>query len=166
MCLAAALLAGCGHVSAPEPASPQVTTFAAVVAADGTMPSSNALNPSVPVGMTLRRHTWGGMCAGGACSTSLDINWTGAWTYVDNGVTRTGTLTQDQMVALAKAAAVTRLDKATGTPDCAADHDGTSVAYSWTLGGVTRSASSCDHPIDRSDSLAIQLERVADTVIH
>ena len=93
---AVALLAGCGHVSAHEPGSGQISTFAAVVAADGAMPSS----------------------------------------------------------------------KATGTPDCAADHDGTSVAYSWTLGGVTRSASSCDHPINRSDSLAIQLERVADTVIH
>jgi hypothetical protein len=163
---AGVLLAGCGSVSAPEPGSPQITTSAVIVAADGNVPSRNAPQPSVPVGMALRRHTWGGMCAGGACSTSLDIYWTGAWTYVDNGITRTGTLTQNQMVALARAAAATRLDRASGTPVCAANHDGTSVEYAWSLPGTSRSASSCDRPIDHGDPLAVELERVAESVSH
>jgi hypothetical protein len=51
-----------------------------------------------------------------------------------------------------------------GVPDCAANHDGTSVAYEWTSGGSGGSASSCTHPIDPLDSLPVGVDSVARAV--
>jgi hypothetical protein len=67
-------------------------------------------------------------------------------------------------VALTRATRVTLLDRATGTPDCEADRDGTSLAYTWTVNGVRRSVSSCQHPITHNDSLAVEIERVVHAI--
>jgi hypothetical protein len=59
---------------------------------------------------------------------------------------------------------VTQLHRATGTPDCAANHDGVSVVYEWTFAGTAGFASSCEHPINPTDSLAIEVERVVRSI--
>ncbi|WP_235508706.1 hypothetical protein [Terrabacter sp. Root85] len=167
LCVVAGSLGACGS-AAPPPASRPLTTAAGVVAeppatAASTTPSATP-SVAVPADLTIRRKTWGGLCPGGPCGSSLVVTASGAWVLSSEGATRTGTLPWARVVALALAARSSHLDTATGTPDCAANHDGTSVAYSWTIDGVTRSASSCDHPIDRSDPLAVQVEEVARSI--
>ena len=176
--VAAALLAGCGSTRAPEPHSPGLSTGAGVAAApdspvpDAVRTSTRATGvardaPTAALaGLQVRRKTWGGMCATGPCGSSLVIFGTGSWVLLAGGAQTQGTLPQADLVALSQAVRATRLDSATGAADCAADHDGTSVAYTWTSGGVTRSASSCHHPIDRADPLAVELERLATTIAH
>jgi len=104
------------------------------------------------------------MCAGGPCGTTFMATADGHWVFTSDGRTTTGTLSRTQVVALTNAVRVTQLQRATGVPDCAADHDGTSVAYAWTYAGVSGSASSCKHPINPNDSLPIEVERAARSV--
>lgn len=171
LCVVAGSLGACGSAT-PPPASRPLTTGAGVVVeppatAPSTTPSATpSATPSVavPADLTIRRKTWGGLCPGGPCGSSLVVTASGAWVLSSESATRTDTLPRAGVAALALAARSSHLDAATGTPDCAANHDGTSVAYSWTIDGVTRSASSCDHPIDRSDPLAVQVERVARSI--
>lgn len=113
----------------------------------------------------MRRKTWGGLCPSGPCGSSLVVFGSGSWTLLSEGVHTQGTLTPADVAALSQAVRVTRLGSATGTADCAADHDGTSVAYAWTSADVTGSASSCDHPIDPRDPLVVVLERLAATIV-
>lgn len=166
MCAAVALLAGCGRVSALEPQSPHVTTGFGVVAVDPSPPVTHTPTAAVPADFEVQRRTWGGLCPGGPCGTLLLVDAKGTWIYRANGKITNGTLTHAQVVALANAVAVTQLDKATGTPDCAADHDGTSVGYAWTFAGTHRSVTSCEHPINRVDDLVIEMDRVARAVVH
>lgn len=51
-----------------------------------------------------------------------------------------------------------------GTPDCAANRYGVSVAYEWTFAGRSGSASSCEHPISPNDSLVVEIERVVRSI--
>ena len=104
------------------------------------------------------------MCAGGPCGSTFLVTADAHWVFRSEGKITTGTLTRQQVITLSTAVRGTRLGQATGVPDCAADHDGTSVAYAWTYAGVSGSASSCKHPIDLTDSLPIEVERVADSV--
>lgn len=120
----------------------------------------------MPADFEVQRRTWGGMCAGGPCETLLLVDGKGTWIYRADGKATSGTLTRAQVVALSNAAAVTQLPNATGTPDCAANHDGTSVGYAWTFAGMHRSVSSCEHPINRVDDLVIELDRVAKAIGH
>ncbi|HET9633204.1 MAG TPA: hypothetical protein VFP73_12435 [Terrabacter sp.] len=166
VCAAVALLAGCGRVSALEPTSPHVTTFAGIVTVDPSPPVTHTPSAAVPADFEVQRRTWGGMCPGGPCETLLLVDARGTWVYRANGKSTKGTLTRAQVVALANAAAVTQLDKATGKPDCAANHDGTSVGYAWTFAGRHRSVTSCEHPINRIDDLVIEMDRVAKAIGH
>jgi len=161
--LATAGLVGCGSTVAPQASSSLGTTVVGVIAAD---PSPAASTPAerVPDNFRVERRTWGGMCAGGPCGTTFMATADGHWVFTSDGRTTTGTLSRTQVVALTNAVRVTQLQRATGVPDCAADHDGTSVAYAWTYAGVSGSASSCKHPINPNDSLPIEVERAARSV--
>ena len=167
-CFCLALLAGCGTTSAPEAPSPGITTGAGVFPAPGAVSTAaistgSASSPAGPAlsGFSVERRTWGGMCPGGPCQATLLVVGDGRWSLVTQAVRTSGILRQDEVAALARAVIVTRLDQTTGTPDCAADHDGTSVSYTWTVAGRRLSTSSCDHPIPRSDPFVIEVERLA-----
>ena len=166
VCAAVAMLAGCGRVSALEPQSAHVTTGFGVVAVDPAPPVTHTPTTAVPGDFMVQRRTWGGMCAGGPCETLLLVYASGAWVYRADGNTQSGKLAHAQVMALANAVAVTQLEKATGKPDCAANHDGTSVGYAWTFAGVTRSVTSCKHPINPLDDLPVEMERVAKAIGH
>ena len=166
VCAAVALLAGCGHVSALEPQSAHVTTGFGVVAIGPSPPITHTPSAAVPADFEVQRRTWGGMCPGGPCETQLLVDGKGTWIYRADGKIQNGRLSHAQVVALANAVAVTQLDKATGKTDCAANHDGTSVGYAWTFAGVTRSVSSCKHPISPLDDLPVEMGRVARAIGH
>ena len=161
--LGAALLAGCGSTIAPQASAPTVTTVVGVVPADPS-PGINTPTVRVPDDFRVERRTWGGMCAGGPCESTFLVTADGHWVLRSEGRTTTGTLSRDRVVALTTAVRVTQLQRATGVPDCAANHDGTSVAYEWTIGGTSGSASSCKHPINPNDSLPVEVDRVARAV--
>lgn len=168
MGVAVAMLAGCGTTSAPEAPSPGIPTGAGVFPAPGgfstaAISTGSASSPALPAlpGFSVERRTWGGMCPGGPCQATLLVVGDGRWSLVTQAARTTGTLPQDQVAALARAVTLTTLDQTTGTPDCAADHDGTSVSYTWTVAGRRLSTSSCDHPIPRSDPFVIEVERLA-----
>ncbi len=163
----AALLGGCGSTLAPQASSPPgttgfVTTGYGMVAGDAGPATPTAW---VPGDFRVERRTWGGMCAGGPCGSTFVVTANGSWVFTSDGRTTTGTLSGQRVVALTNAVRVTQLQRATGVPDCAADHDGTSVAYAWSYAGMSGSASSCKHPIDANDSLPIEVERVVQSVI-
>lgn len=175
MCLAVALLAGCERVSALEPGSPHVTTGFGVVTVDPGDHSTNTPTARVPADFKVQRRTWGGMCAGGPCGSTLTVTADGTWVYVSEGKRTTGTLSRQQVVNLFYAVRVTQTwathprashGLAAAKQACAADHDGTSAAYAWTLGGVSTSVSSCDgHPIPFDDA-AVEMERIAEAIGH
>lgn len=173
VCAAVALLAGCGRVSVLEPGSPQGTTRFGVVAVDpGADPANQPLD-RVPADFKVERRTWGGMCASGPCESTFTVVADGTWVLVVNGKRSTGTVTRKQVVDLLNNLKVTqaRVDQArkarvpaTGKADCAADRDGTSVAYSWTFAGMSESVSSCRQRPTPVDDLALDLDRIADSV--
>ena len=163
MCVAVALLAGCGTAVAPQ-ANSSVTRVSGVVAVDPIENGSNTPTTNVAADFFVERRTWGGLCPGGPCGTLLVIGASGAWTWRAKGKITHGTLSRSQVEGLVRAARATLLDRATGAADCAANHDGTSVGYAWTMGGATKSVSSCDHPINHHDSLAAAVDRIADAV--
>ncbi|WP_323098576.1 hypothetical protein [Intrasporangium sp. YIM S08009] len=162
--LGAAALAGCGSTVAPQASSPPGTTVVGILEVDPS-PGTNTPTVSVPDDFRVERRTWGGMCAGGPCGSTFVATADGHWVLSSNGRTTTGTLSRQQVIALTMAVRVTQLQRATGVPDCAANRDGTSVAYAWTYAGTSGSASSCKHPINLNDSLPIEVERVAQSVI-
>ncbi len=101
----------------------------------------------------------------GACGNTLVVTASGSWVLLAQGKSTNGTLSHAQLADLVSAVRATQLDRATGVPDCAANRDGTSVAYVWILAGVRGSASSCEHPIDLDDPLTVEIEKVAHAVI-
>ncbi|WP_344066448.1 hypothetical protein [Terrabacter lapilli] len=175
VCAAVALLAGCGRVSALEPGSSHATTGFGVVAIDPGTGPANPPTARVPADFKVERRTWGGMCAGGACGSMLTVVADGTWVQVVQGKRTTGTLTRKQVVDLMYNVMVTqgRVDHArkaqhpaTGKADCAADHDGTSMAYAWTLAGRSDAVSSCDPRRMPVDDVAFEMEEIADSISH
>jgi hypothetical protein len=160
--VAALILAGCGSTVAPHENSQRIRV--GVVGADPNPAASNAPTAWVPDDFRVQRRTWGGLRAGGPCGSTLTVTASGRWVLSSEGTTTTGTLSREQVIALTRAVRVTQLHRATGAPDCAAEHDGVSVAYEWTFAGVSGSASSCEHPINGNDSLPIEVERVAQAI--
>lgn len=175
VCVAVALLAGCGRVSALEAGSPHVTTGFGVVAINpGSDPTNTPLD-RLPSDFRVERRTWGGMCASGPCESTFTVVADGTWVMVVNGTRTTGTFTHKQVMALSYDLRVTQAllehVRATqlstdSTAHCAADHDGTSVAYAWTIAGATRSISSCDGRPLPFDDVAVAMDRLADSVSH
>lgn len=171
VCVAVMMLAGCGSAVAPQSDS-RVTTGAGVVLMDPPVNSSPtvpanipaAIPADIPADFWVERRTWGGMCAAGPCGTLLVIPASGAWVLHSDGKITQGALSRQQVEVLVRSARVTQLHLAAGTSDCAANHDGTSVGYAWTVGGVTRSMTSCEHPINPSDPLVVELQRIADAI--
>ena len=161
--VAVMLLAGCGSAVVPQTDS-RATTGAGIVVVDPTENGPNTTTSSVPADFFVERRAWGGMCPSGPCGTLLVVGASGAWTWRADGKITQGMLSRAQVEDIVRAARVTLLDKATGTPDCAANHDGTSVGYAWTMGGVTKSVSSCDHPVNHRDSLAAAVDLIAGTL--
>jgi hypothetical protein len=147
LALALALpLAGCSP-GAPDPAGPP-----------GTAPGAAA-------GPLAERHTWGGLCPEGPCTTTLEVSGDGRWTW-DDGVGREGGRLGDaQLSRLRRAVAATGLGAPTGAaPGCAADSDGTSVRYGWAATDGWGTASSCEVLVDPADPLVRALDGLADEV--
>ena len=163
VCAGVTLLAGCGSAVAPQSNS-TVTTAAGVFTVDPTDLGTNTPTTTVPTDFSVQRRTWGGMCPAGSCGTLFVVGASGAWTWRADGKITQGTLSRAQFEGLVSAARVTLLDRATSAADCAANHDGTSVGYAWTMGGVTKSMSSCDHPIHHRDSLVVAVDGITDLI--
>jgi hypothetical protein len=140
------------------------TVSVGIVVADPNPAASNAPTAWIPDDFRVQRREWGGLCAHGPCGSTLTVTASGRWVLDSEGTITTGTLSRQQVIALTMAVRVTQLHRATGAPTCAADYDGVSVAYEWTFGGISGSASSCEHPINGNDSLPIEVERVAQAI--
>lgn len=162
--VAALLLTGCGNVVVPQAKSARITTGVAIVEAYPTPAASHTPTERAPDDFKVQRRTWGGMCAGGPCGSTLMVFASGQWVLSSEGKITTGTLPREQVVALTVAVRTTQLHRATGNTDCAAAHDGMSVAYTWTVAGTSGTASSCEHPINPNDPLTIEVERVAQDI--
>ena len=148
--VAAVLLGGCsgaGDGSAPDPAGPGMVAARTHVA-----------GPE----MTLTRTTWGGLCPEGPCRSELVVDGDGAWRYEAQDGSEQGRLSGAELDRLRRAVLATRLseDGPTST-HCAADSDGRSVAYSWTVGGESRRVDSCEVAVDADDPLVVELEGLA-----
>ncbi|MEW1954427.1 hypothetical protein [Terrabacter sp. NPDC080008] len=158
-------------MSALEPGSQHTTTFGVVAVNPDASTAHSTIDP-VPTDLRVERRTWGGMCASGPCESRLTVVADGTWVLVVNGKRTTGTLAHQQVVALTYDLRVTqaRVDQArkahvlaTGKADCAADHDGTSASYTWTMRGRSESVSSCDQ---RPMPAPVELDRIADSISH
>ncbi|WP_028047578.1 hypothetical protein [Cellulomonas sp. URHE0023] len=114
----------------------------------------------------VERHTWGGLCATGPCASDLVVQDDGTWTYSSSETQDTsGTLSDTELDALYAAVADTALGGASAaTQECAADADGTSVRYTWTLDDESGAASSCETAIDGKDPLVAYLDELATSV--
>ena len=148
--VAAVLLSGCsgaGDGSAPDPAGP------GMVAA-----RTHAAGPE----MTLTRTTWGGLCPEGPCRSELVVDGDGAWRYEAEDGREQGRLSGAELDRLRRAVLATGLSEdGPASTHCAADSDGRSVAYSWTVGGESLRVDSCEVAVDADDPLVVELEELA-----
>lgn len=144
--VAAVLLGGCsgaGDGSAPDPAGPART---------------HAAGPE----MTLTRTTWGGLCPEGPCRSELVVDGDGAWRYEAEDGREQGRLSGAELDRLRRAVLATGLSEdGPASTHCAADSDGRSVAYSWTVGDESRRVDSCEVAVDADDPLVVELEELA-----
>lgn len=114
--------------------------------------------PAGQAGPLAQRHTWGGMCAEGACFTTLTVTADGTWTYEDEAGSGRGRLEPRQLERVLSAVGSTRLGAATaGDVGCQADLDGTSVRLGWASPDGWTAVSSCEVSIDSGDPLVEEL---------
>ncbi|AXH97376.1 hypothetical protein [Ornithinimicrobium avium] len=151
-------LLGCGE-GAVESEAP-VATSAASDTDEGPAAASTTSEPFTR--FTVERSTWGGMCAEGPCRSELVVEGDGRWRYEEHDGEDEGQLTVDELDRLLEAVTRTRLSQ-TRSPStrCAADSDGTSVAYSWTIEDEKHRVDSCEVSIDTEDPLVQELESLA-----
>lgn len=105
-------------------------------------------------GPLAERHTWGGLCAEGACFSTLLVEADGTWTYEDERGSTRGELRPRQLDRVHAAVGATYLGSAPPHEGlCEADRDGTSVRYGWAGPDGWRTASSCEVQVDPRDPL-------------
>jgi hypothetical protein len=140
--------------------------LAALVGAQGACGTSDARPTVPPTTVHAERHTWGGLCAAGPCASDLVVQDDGTWTYSSSEVDETsGSLSATDLDALHAAVAATTLgDESTPAADCAADYDGTSVRYAWTLDDRSGAASTCETVVSATDPLVRYLDELADSL--
>lgn len=156
--VATLLLTSCAATGpAASPADPATTSPAD--------PATTSLETS-PAGRTellAQRHTWGGMCAGGACRSTLTVAADGRWTWEDETGSHEGRLGPRVLEEVRAAVATTQLGAATTDAGvrCEADFDGRSVKVAWAGPGGWTEASSCEVRVDDADPLVVVLEDLA-----
>ena len=133
----------------------------ALAGAQSACGATSAQSPDQNATVHAERHTWGGLCATGPCASDLVVEDDGTWTYSSSEADdESGTLSATELDALHTAVADTAVGSETAAAvECAADYDGASVRYSWTLDDDSGAASSCETAIDAADPLVLYLEQ-------
>ncbi|MEE6296640.1 hypothetical protein [Georgenia wangjunii] len=112
--------------------------------------------------MVARRSTRGGMCPGGPCRSELVVTGDGTWSYQVEDGTSEGHLSDAELSRLREAVEDTGLgSEAEPATGCAADSDGTSVSYGWTVDGQEHEVDSCEVLISAHDPLVQALDQLA-----
>lgn len=122
--------------------------------------SADATAPDVTDGdVTVTRSTWGGLCPEGPCRSELVVEPDGTWQYRAQDGQEHGRLDGAGLAGLHEAVrATTLLEDGPPSTGCAADYDGRSVAYSWTIGDEEHRVDSCEVQIDPHDPLVVELD--------
>ncbi|MEE6273329.1 hypothetical protein V2J56_08205 [Georgenia sp. MJ206] len=112
--------------------------------------------------MFARRSTRGGMCPEGPCRSELVVNVDGSWSYQTEDGASEGHLSDAELSRLREAVGDTGLGSGTEpATQCAADSDGTSVSYGWTIDGQEYEVDSCEVLISADDPLVQALDQLA-----
>lgn len=122
--------------------------------------SADATHPDVTHGVvSMTRSTWGGLCPEGPCRSELVVEPDGTWHYRAQDGQEQGRLDGAGLAGLHEAVRATALlEDGSPSTGCAADYDGRSVAYSWTIGDQEHRVDSCEVQIDPHDPLVVELE--------
>lgn len=156
--IVAMTVSGCGG----DPAGPGTPAPATTVSPTAPDDGTSTTEPADDDGALAWRSTRGGMCPEGPCRSALVVHDDGTWNYEAEDGESAGRLEESELSELRAAVEDTGL-----TPDgepataCAADSDGTSVTYGWSIDGQEHEVDSCDVLIDVDDPLVRAIDELA-----
>lgn len=166
--IAAAALVVASACAAPTPAMPQPvapSTATSPVQQPTAQPPTVVPAPSTPPLAALV--VQGGLCAGGACRSEVQILADGSWTTLEGGVSTRpglepitrGRLSASELSGLKDAIDATTLGTApVSTEVCATASDGMELLISWAGSDGLTTVSSCERVVPVTDPLVVVLE--------